>query len=234
MTQSSGDKFHPQLTNFDTPSLCTARHSMESRSDTNFAASSTCCHTCHQPIPISKSMYGGVSGPDVDTDSPPQYSALENEAKVSQTTSDQEWEFAPSRSRRCEKYWTRTIQRGDETWTQYGISQHATNGKPEFYFTCKNMLREGKKEKDLRECCILIASAMREHREPSFHKCACDFRTWRQRGGSGGCHVSWYHLVTRMFRYIVGGFMKRHDWLCSCGCFDVKSEDSTVSGQYGQ
>lgn len=225
MTQSSRDNIRPHLTNFHSSFSCTARYSMESHSDTHFAASPSCCHTCRQPIPVSKSMYGGVNAPDLDTDSPPQYSALENESKVSQTTPDLDWEF-----RGLENYWTRTIQRGHERWTQYGISQHSTAGKPDFFFTCKNKLREGKQEKDLRECCTIIASAMWMHRNHDYHKCACDFETWRQRGGSGGCHVSWYHLVTRMFRYIVGGAMKRHDYWCSCGCFDVKSEDCTVSG----
>lgn len=219
MTQSSRDNFRPHLTNFHSSFPCTARHSMESHSDTNLAASPTFCHTCLQPIPMSKSMYGGVSA--LDTDSPPQYSSLENEPKVPQATSDPEWEFSPNKYGGVEKYWTRTIKHGDEKWTQYGISQHATAGKPDFFFTCKNRLRKGRQEKDLRECCAIIASAMRMHRGPNYHKCACNFETWRQRGGSGGCHVSWYHLDTRIFRYIVGAAMKWHDCWCSCGCFDV-------------
>ncbi|KAH0031698.1 hypothetical protein KCU78_g2735, partial [Aureobasidium melanogenum] len=125
-----------------------------------------------------------VSAADVDTLLPPDYSNLEYEPEIPQASSDQDWKHIPGRSQPYKNYWTRIIKNDDETWHQYGISQHATNGKPEFYFTCKNMPRKKGKEGAIQRACKLIASAMRAHRsDDNYYRCTCDFETLRQPGG---------------------------------------------------
>jgi hypothetical protein len=159
--------------------------------------------------------------------------ALNRELEIQENTLDQKWELVP---KVCDKYWTRAVKNGDDIWHQYGVSERPNDDGPEFFFTCKMKPRKGKSEQDIRKVCKRIASAMRAHRSTGrgdYHKCTCDFKTWRRRGGSGGCHVKWYSLGARILRSSVDIWMRNHDLLCSCGCFDTKTGDeSNVSGQW--
>jgi hypothetical protein len=159
--------------------------------------------------------------------------ALNRELEIHENTLDQKWEFASAIFGE-EFYWMRTVMNDGDIWHQYGVSERPNDNGPEFFFTCKMEPRTKGFEKDIREVCKNVAAAMRAHRSyrsADYHRCACNFEVWRNRGGSGGCDVNWYHLIPRMIRNYVGFSMKHHDDLCSCGCFDTKTRDeSVVSG----
>ena len=145
------------------------------------------------------------------------------ELEVREDRPDQEWESAPGRFNPKHFYWTRTIKNGDDIWHQHGVSRRPSDDGPEFFFTCKMKPRRKGHEPAMLELCKELASHMRAHRSANYDRCTCNFQTWRNRGGSGGCRVSWYHLDTRVTRYLIGVLMQRHDVLCSCGCFDVET-----------
>ena len=158
--------------------------------------------------------------------------ARHRELETQRNTPDQAWEFAAGVSS-IDPYWTRMVKNGDEIWQQYGISERQSDGRPEFFFTCKMSPRKGKNEQIIRELCMGIASIMRGHRSTNYNRCACNFETWRKPGGPGGCRVSWYHLNKRITRNMIDFLMRSHDEVCSCGCFDIGSgEDADPSGQW--
>lgn len=145
---------------------------------------------------------------------------------------DREWESAPGMFFPKHFYWTRTLKNGDDIWHQHGISKRPSDDGPEFFFTCKLKPRRKGNEPAILKLCKELASHMRAHRSANYNRCTCNFQTWRIRGGSGGCRVSWYHLNTRVNRYLIGALMQRHDVLCSCGCFDVEiNKDAARSDQ---
>ncbi|KEQ65053.1 uncharacterized protein M437DRAFT_63710 [Aureobasidium melanogenum CBS 110374] len=208
--------------------------------DTKFVASQTCCHTCRQPLPAYESIPNIQPGctsspPSVDTDYPPQYSVLDHKSRVQRADPEQDWEFVSSKYGPRKSYWTRVIQSGDETWTQYGISEQESDKKPDFFFTCKFRPRKQGNERSIRRFCQRAASTLKVHRSDDYYRCRCTFETLRQPGGSSRCSVRWYHWITRLTRHTVMDYMELHDIMCSCGCFDVSTEEgltATASGKY--
>jgi hypothetical protein len=186
------------------------------------------CRCFHVDMYGTPTIDGSIENPQLHTRA--ERKALNRELEIQENTLDQKWELV---SRAYDKYWTRAVKNGDDIWHQYGISERPTDNGPEFFFTCKMKPRTTGKEQNIREICKLIASGMRMHRSRDYNRCTCTFKTWRNRGGSGGCHVSWYNLGARMSRCGMGFSMEQHDKLCSCGCFDTQTgEDSNTSGQW--
>jgi hypothetical protein len=158
--------------------------------------------------------------------------ATHREPEIQRNTPDQAWEFAAGISS-IDSYWTRMVKNGDDIWHQYGVSERQSDGRPDFFFTCKMKPRKRRNEQIIREVCMEITSVMRGHRSTNYHRCACNFQTWRKPGGPGGCRVSWYHLNKRITRNMIDFLMRSHDEVCSCGCFDIGSgEDADPSGQW--
>jgi hypothetical protein len=210
-------------------------YNMEFRSnDVDSAASQPYYRTGQETPPtyeLSKNDINPLQPP------PPTYSTLTTEPYIGmrENTSNQGWESAPMRRSQREEYWSRIFKNGDDIWYQYGVSKRPTDDGPEFFFTCKMKPRMKGNERAIREVCRVAAFSMRTHRShgshADYHRCACNFKTWRDRGGSGGCRLSWYCLARRLIRYGVGYSMQRHDILCSCGCFDIGTgEEPTTSG----
>jgi hypothetical protein len=160
---------------------------------------------------------------------------LNKELEIQSNTPDQKWELA-SRRFTNDIYWMRAVKHDNDIWHQYGISERPNDDGPEFFFTCKmKSYRKGDEQK-IRQVCKDVAANMRAHRSrgsaDDYHRCACNFKTWRKGKELSGCHVSWYHLTDKMIKDCVGFDMAYHDRLCSCGCFDVQTGgDSNVSGQ---
>jgi hypothetical protein len=127
----------------------------------------------------------------------------------------------PGRFGLCAKYWTRAVKSGDGIWHQYGVSERPTDSGPESFFTCRMKARTKRSEQTIRELCRLIASGMRARRSADYSRCTCNLKTWQNRRGPGGCHVSWYNLGARMTRSAIDYSMRHHDRLCSCGCFNT-------------
>ena len=142
--------------------------------------------------------------------------------EASEDKGDQPWEFVMGRFSLENYYWTRTVKTGDGNWYQYGISERQSDGRPDFFFTCKMKPRRRGNERSIRDFCEEIAAYMRKHRSGNYNRCTCTFRTWQRRNeGSAGCHVRWYHLDARTTNFFVSLFMRAHDCQCSCGCFDI-------------
>lgn len=158
---------------------------------------------------------------------------VHQELEVPESVVDPAWESAPGRRSRCEDYWTRAVKNGDDIWHQYGISERPSDGRPDFFFTCKMKPRVGRNEQPIRDNCKYIACMTRQHRSSRYNRCTCSFQTWRKSEGSGGCRVRWYDLNARMSKYCMNAFMNQHDRLCSCGCFDVETgKDAATSSQH--
>lgn len=164
--------------------------------------------------------------------------AVHRELAIQSNTLDQPWESTPDRRGERQEYWywTRVVKNGDDIWHQYGVSERPTDDGPEFFFTCKMKSRRKGNERAILGACKAVAfsmSAHRSHGSCGYHRCACDFKSWRKRGGSGGCRVSWYHLTSKLIRRSVGYSMRRHDVLCSCACFEIETgEDPATSGPW--
>lgn len=174
-------------------------------------------------------MHAGVSAPDVDTDSPPQYSTLDHGPVIHST---RDWKHIRGEHGPYDNHWTRVVKDGDQTWNQYGINERESDGKPDIYFTCKMMPRKKGNERAIQRCCKKATTSLKSHRSDNYHRCSCTFETLRQPGGPRRCSVRWHHLITRLTKHNVVGYMRAHDMLCSCGCFDVSTtEDFTASGQ---
>jgi hypothetical protein len=160
---------------------------------------------------------------------------LNSELEIQSNTLDQTWELKPRGRSSYNDYWTRAVKNRDDIWYQYGISERPTDNGPDIFFTCKMKPRDERNSAEIRLACKFIASAMRSHRsseQGDYHRCACDFKTWWKRGGSGGCDMKWYDLGAKMTRSAISYTMRQHDELCSCGCFEFwTGEEPVVSGQ---
>lgn len=149
-------------------------------------------------------------------------STMEQKLQSSEDLTAGSWAFNKNTLRFCDAFWTRTIKSGGEFWNPYGISQNIltpSDGKPDFFFTCKSIPRKGKDERQIRIECKGVAYFMRMHRQHDYYKCACSFESLRAR--KGRCPVSWHHLLRRFLAHNVVYAMDLHDKACSCGCFDV-------------
>jgi hypothetical protein len=111
----------------------------------------------------------------------------------------------------------------------YGISksQRDPNG-PDCFFNCNLLPRTPDISKEnIAIMCIKIARRAREHRAYSKEYCDCTFLDLRK----GECEKGgrWaFRLFGWVDALLVRWYMRQHDSLCTCQCFDVRVLDSEL------
>jgi hypothetical protein len=113
------------------------------------------------------------------------------------------------------------------TWDElakirYGISRSQKDTEPDCFFTCHLLPRTPTIEKiAIGNLCAHIANLARCHRGNLEEYCECTFKDLRD---GAKCHKggSWIFGLWSWFQaWMVRRWMRRHDNMCRCGCFDT-------------
>jgi len=103
-----------------------------------------------------------------------------------------------------------------------GISEHAEEGgEPDCTFTCGLLPRNPTINKqDIATLCGGIAWTARRHRSFGLEYCQCTFRDLRD---GVKCDKGFWvlGLIDRFVCWKLRGFMRKHDEMCGCECFDT-------------
>jgi hypothetical protein len=104
----------------------------------------------------------------------------------------------------------------------FGISRHLKDSEPDCVFTCHLLPRTPTIQKHvIGNLCANIARVARSHRGNLEEYCECTFKDLRDgvkchKGGRWAYRLSHWHAA-----WVVRRWMRRHDNMCRCGCFDT-------------
>lgn len=134
-------------------------------------------------------------------------------------------------------FWSKTIRINpsilsgsfnDIALVHCGISRYGDEGgEPDCTFTCGLLPRTSTIQKeDIARLCGWIAWGARKHRGLDEEYCECTFRDLRDgtKCDKGGFWL--LRFLDRFAAWKVKGWMKQHDEICGCNCFDTSISGS--------